>query len=124
MAYLTLAVLGLCTIGQAIEPPNIVLFVVDDLGIGDVGSFGNDSLRTPYIDSICKNGVKLEHDLASAALCTPSRAAMMTSRYAVRSGMSHVIMSLMVANGLPRSEWTLPQMLKQEGYATALIGKD
>ncbi|ELU11008.1 hypothetical protein CAPTEDRAFT_69221, partial [Capitella teleta] len=73
--------ISLCHQGQAAtDAPNIVLFVVDDLGIGDVGAFGNDTTQTPHVDSICNQGVKLEHDLAAAALCTPSRTAMMTSR--------------------------------------------
>ncbi|ELU07881.1 hypothetical protein CAPTEDRAFT_43570, partial [Capitella teleta] len=105
------------------EKPNIVIFLVDDLGIGDIGAFGNDTLRTPHVDSICENGVKLDHDLAAASLCTPSRAALMTSRYAIRTGMSSVITSLMSPQGLPTSEHTLPQMLQEKGYATALIGK-
>ncbi|ELT94450.1 hypothetical protein CAPTEDRAFT_33970, partial [Capitella teleta] len=103
--------------------PNIVIFLVDDLGVGDIGAFGNDTLRTPHVDSICENGVKLEHDLAAASVCTPSRAALMTSRYAIRSGMASLITSLMSPQGLPASEHTLPQMLQEQGYATALIGK-
>ncbi|ELU09136.1 hypothetical protein CAPTEDRAFT_144340 [Capitella teleta] len=118
-----LCALCLCVGIQASEKPNIVIFLVDDLGIGDIGAFGNDTLRTPHVDSICENGVKLDHDLAAASLCTPSRAALMTSRYAIRSGMESVILSLMSPQGLPASEYTLPQMLQEQGYATALIGK-
>ncbi|ELT92827.1 hypothetical protein CAPTEDRAFT_59403, partial [Capitella teleta] len=83
--------LCLCAGIHASEKPNIVIFLVDDLGIGDIGAFGNDTLRTPHVDSICENGVKLDHDLAAASLCTPSRTALMTSRYAIRSGMTSVI---------------------------------
>ncbi|ELU16391.1 hypothetical protein CAPTEDRAFT_213610 [Capitella teleta] len=115
--------LCLCAGIHASEKPNIVIFLVDDLGIGDIGAFGNDTLRTPHVDSICENGVKLDHDLAAASLCTPSRTALMTSRYAIRSGMTSVIISLMSPQGIPASEHTLPQMLQEQGYATALIGK-
>lgn len=66
--------------------PNIVVFLVDDLGVGDIGAFGNTTLSTPNVDNICKDGVKLEHDLAGSDLCTPSRAALLTGRYAIRSG--------------------------------------
>ena len=58
--------------------PNFVLLVVDDLGIGDIGCFGNKTIPTPNIDSLCKHGAKLEHHLSSATLCTPSRAAFLT----------------------------------------------
>ena len=61
-----------------------MILVVDDLGISDVGCFGNKTLPTPYIDSLCKGGVKLNHHLAAAPLCTPSRVALHTGRYAKR----------------------------------------
>ena len=63
-----------------------MIFVADDLGIGDVGCFGNTTLRTPNIDRIAGEGAKLSHHLAAASLCTPSRAALLTGRYPVRSG--------------------------------------
>lgn len=66
--------------------PNVVIFLADDLGIGDIGCFGNSSIKTPNIDRIANEGAKLTHHLTAAALCTPSRAALMTGRYPVRSG--------------------------------------
>ena len=71
---------------QSANRPNVVIFIVDDLGIGDVGCFGNDTIRTPNIDRIAREGVRLTHHLAAEALCTPSRAALMTGRYPIRSG--------------------------------------
>lgn len=71
--------------------PNIVLFVADDLGYGDLGCFGNQTLKTPNIDSIASNGIKLTHGLAAASVCTPSRAALLTGRYPVRYGESQDI---------------------------------
>ena len=68
------------------RPPNIVLLLADDLGIGDVGCFGNVTLRTPNIDRLATEGVKLTHFLAAGAICTPSRAALLTGRYPIRSG--------------------------------------
>ena len=68
------------------EQPNVIVFLVDDLGVGDIGAFGNTTLRTPNIDAICDDGAKLEHDLSAAALCTPSRTGLLTARYPVRSG--------------------------------------
>lgn len=60
--------------------------IADDLGIGDVGCFGNSTLKTPNIDTIASQGVKLKQHLTAAAVCTPSRAAFLTGRYPIRSG--------------------------------------
>uniref|UniRef100_A0A6I8NA36 Arylsulfatase D n=1 Tax=Ornithorhynchus anatinus TaxID=9258 RepID=A0A6I8NA36_ORNAN len=84
---LLLGALGLCS--AADSKPNILLIMADDLGIGDVGCYGNDTLRTPNIDRLAKEGVKLTQHLAAAPLCTPSRAAFLTGRHAFRSGKWH-----------------------------------
>ncbi|XP_053562423.1 steryl-sulfatase isoform X2 [Bombina bombina] len=70
--------------------PNFVLIMVDDLGIGDVGCYGNKTLRTPNIDRLASEGVKLTQHIAASPLCTPSRAAFMTGRYPIRSGKWHL----------------------------------
>ena len=66
--------------------PNIVIFMADDLGIGDIGIFGNTTIKTPNIDKIGHEGVKLAHHLAADSVCTPSRAAFLTGRYPIRTG--------------------------------------
>ena len=66
--------------------PNIILMIADDLGYGDLGCYGNTSIKTPNIDSLSRDGVKLTQHLTAASVCTPSRAAFLTGRYAVRSG--------------------------------------
>ena len=66
--------------------PNIVVLLVDDLGIGDIGCFGNTTLETPHVDSLARDGVKMTQFLAAAAVCTPSRTAFLTGRYPIRSG--------------------------------------
>ena len=71
--------------------PNILILLADDLGYGDLGCYGNDSVQTPNIDSIAKKGVKLTHHLATASVCTPSRAALYTGRYPVRTGRCHML---------------------------------
>ena len=73
---------------SSIKPPNIVILLADDLGMGDVGCFGNDTIRTPNIDRLAAEGVKLTHHLAAASVCTPSRAAFLTGRYPIRFGTS------------------------------------
>ncbi|GAB5584389.1 arylsulfatase F [Prionailurus iriomotensis] len=110
------------------DKPNIVLMIVDDLGIGDLGCFGNDTMRTPNIDRLAREGVQLKHHISAASMCTPSRAAFLTGRYPIRSGMvsnrvSRVISTLGAPAGLPRNETTFAALLKRQGYSTALIGK-
>lgn len=109
--------------------PNVVLFVVDDMGMGDVGCFGNDTIKTPNIDRIGKDGAILTHHLAADALCTPSRAAFLTGRYPIRSGMAcnadiiPVIPFIAGSGGLPKEETTIAELARQSGYTTALFGK-
>ncbi|XP_051464154.1 steryl-sulfatase isoform X3 [Apus apus] len=108
--------------------PNVILLMADDLGIGDLGCYGNRTLRTPNIDRLAEEGVTLTQHIAASPLCTPSRAAFMTGRYPIRSGMaafSRVGVFLFSASsgGLPSEEITFSRLLKRRGYATALIGK-
>uniref|UniRef100_A0A3P9JY93 Arylsulfatase H n=1 Tax=Oryzias latipes TaxID=8090 RepID=A0A3P9JY93_ORYLA len=110
------------------QKPNFILMMVDDLGIGDIGCYGNDTIRTPNIDRLASEGVKLTQHIAAAPLCTPSRAAFMTGRYALRSGMAstgrvQVLLFLAGSGGLPASETTFAKRLQQQGYSTGLIGK-
>lgn len=103
-------------------PPNIVIIMADDLGWGDVGANGADLITTPNIDRLAKEGVRLTSFYAGSNICTPSRAALLTGRYPIRSGMQHVIMPH-TDDGLPQSEITLPELLKTVGYATGMVGK-
>ena len=70
--------------------PNIVVLLADDLGIGDLGCYGNTTLPTPNIDSLAADGVRLTHFLSAASVCTPSRAAFLTGRYPVRYGKCNI----------------------------------
>ena len=105
--------------------PNFVVFLVDDLGIGDVGCFGNDSIKTPNIDRLASLGAKLNHNLSPESMCTPSRAATLTGRYAIRSGLAagpgevRVLVNLAASGGLPSNETTLSEVLQQSGYRTS-----
>ncbi|XP_072470575.1 arylsulfatase D-like isoform X1 [Notamacropus eugenii] len=118
--------LGICAANES--KPNILLIMADDLGIGDVGCYGNDTLRTPNIDRLAKEGIKLSQHLAAAPLCTPSRAAFLTGRHAFRSGMDatngyRALQWNGGSGGLPGNETTFAKLLKQQGYTTGLIGK-
>ncbi|XP_032973404.1 arylsulfatase D isoform X2 [Rhinolophus ferrumequinum] len=108
--------------------PNILLIMADDLGIGDLGCYGNDTLRTPNIDRLAEEGVRLTQHLAAAPLCTPSRAAFLTGRHSLRSGMEasdgyRALQWNAGSGGLPENETTFARILQREGYATGLIGK-
>ncbi|KAG7501784.1 steryl-sulfatase [Solea senegalensis] len=113
---------------QESSRPNFVLMMVDDLGIGDLGCYGNKTVRTPSIDQLAQEGVKLTHHIAAASLCTPSRAAFLTGRYPIRSGIANdqppgVFLFNAGSGGLPSRELTFAKLAKQQGYNTALIGK-
>ncbi|XP_073758260.1 arylsulfatase D isoform X1 [Callorhinus ursinus] len=108
--------------------PNILLIMADDLGIGDLGCYGNDTLRTPNIDRLAEEGVRLTQHLAAAPLCTPSRSSFLTGRHSFRSGMDaddgyRVLLWNGGSGGLPVNETTFARILQQQGYATGLIGK-
>uniref|UniRef100_T1JQ24 Sulfatase N-terminal domain-containing protein n=1 Tax=Tetranychus urticae TaxID=32264 RepID=T1JQ24_TETUR len=101
------------------EKPNVLIFVVDDLGYGDLGPFGNATLPTPNLDKLASQGIKLTHHIAGASVCTPSRAALLTGRYPVR----YVILFAASSAGLPPSEITFASIAKKAGYRTGLVGK-
>lgn len=108
------------------QRPNVIIIFADDLGYGDLGCFGHPTIQTPNIDGIAQNGAKLTNFYVGANVCSPSRAALLTGRYPVRSGMTgdrfHVMFPFS-NTGLPQDEVTLPEVLKTAGYATGMVGK-
>lgn len=102
--------------------PNIIFIYADDLGWGDLSCYGSEVINTPDIDYLAENGIRFTDFYATAAVCTPSRAALLTGRYQVRSGMTH-IEAPWVKKGLPRDEITIAELLKEKGYVTRLVGK-
>ncbi len=109
----------------ALDPkPNIVFILADNVGYGDLGSYGGGELRgapTPRLDELASQGMRLTQFLVEPG-CTPSRAALMTGQYSVRSGLSLVIIPG-TPNTLSGNAFTMAQMFKQQGYATAIFGK-
>ncbi|ELV10647.1 Arylsulfatase H [Tupaia chinensis] len=109
--------------------PNIVLLLADDLGVGDLCCYGNDTVSTPNIDRLANEGVMLTQHLATASVCTPSRAAFLTGRYPIRSGMAsdsnlnRGFPWLGGSGGLPTNETTFAELLQHRGYRTGFIGK-
>ena len=101
------------------KKPNIIFILADDLGIGEVGCYGSDNNKTPNIDKLAKNGLKFTHAY-TAPLCGPSRALILTGRYAFRTG---AVNQDNVAKIKPSEETLIPSVLKTEGYKSAMIGK-
>jgi arylsulfatase A-like enzyme len=107
--------------------PNIILIIADDLGYADLGCQGAKDLKTPYIDRLASEGVRATAGYVTAPQCSPSRCGILTGRYQQRFGFENNIpdeIEKQVSSfGLPTSEKTLADYLKQVGYKTALVGK-
>lgn len=104
------------------QAPNIVLLFADDMGYGDLSSYGHPLIRTRNLDQKAEEGIRLTSFYVAASSCTPSRAALLTGRYPLRSGLPRVLFPN-AKNGLPASEITLAEALKAEGYQTMCVGK-
>ena len=87
LAALSLAPVAVFAQARATRPPNVVLIITDDVGYGDIGSFGAPDVRTPNIDRIAREGVRLTDFYANGATCSPTRAGLMTGRYQQRVGI-------------------------------------
>lgn len=105
----------------AADKPNIIFIMADDLGNADLGYRGSD-IKTPNIDKLANEGVRLE-SFYGQQVCSPSRAALMTGRYPMRTGLQTLVIFPSHTYGLPTDERTLPQALKEAGYATMMVGK-
>lgn len=105
--------------------PNVVLILMDDLGYGDIGSYGVKDARTPNLDGLAREGVRLTDAYANGANCSPTRAGLISGQYQQRYGIEWPLGAIPddSARGLPATGATLPALLKKNGYATGLIGK-
>lgn len=104
------------------RPPNIVLIFADDLGYGDLGCYGAENIRTLRLDAMAAEGLRFTDFYTCSAVCTPSRAGLLTGRHPLRTGMTQVLFPNS-KTGLPPSEITLATALRARGYATACVGK-
>ncbi|NNC71001.1 MAG: sulfatase [Flavobacteriaceae bacterium] len=103
-------------------PPNVILIFTDDQGYQDVGCYGSPDIETPYLDRMAKDGIKLTDFYAAQAVCSASRAGILTGCYPNRLGVHGAFMPN-AKKGLNHAETTLAELLKAEGYATAVFGK-
>ena len=122
LACLALALLApVAAQAQAARKPHILYIVADDLGFADVG-FRSPEIATPTIDQLAREGAELEQFYVQP-MCTPTRAALMTGRYPMRYGLQSFVILPEQNYGIPLDEKLLPQILKEAGYSTAIIGK-
>jgi arylsulfatase A len=114
-----------CGAAPAVEtrPPNVVLIFADDMGYGDLGCFGSNTIRTPNLDRLAAQGRKFTSFMVASSVCTPSRAALMTGCYPKRVGMHQHVLFPTSTKGLNPLEHTIADHLKAMGYATACFGK-
>jgi arylsulfatase A-like enzyme len=104
------------------RPPNLILIVADDLGYGDLGSFGQSLIRTPYLDRMADEGLRFTQFYAGSTVCAPSRSVLMTGRHTGRTSVRGN------ASGTERgalldTDYTLAELLRDAGYATGMVGK-
>lgn len=115
--------MAVASLAAAVEKPNIVLIFIDDMGYGDIGPFGSTVNKTPELDRMAQEGMKLTDFYVSNTACTPSRAALMTGCYADRVGMDGRVVFPVDKRGLNPKEITIAELLKANGYATGCFGK-
>jgi len=110
-------------VGQTLLPqrPNVILIIADDLGFGDLHSYGS-KIPTPNLDAMAQGGIQFNHYYSASPVCSPSRAALLTGRYAPRTGVTDVLQAN-DTHGISASEVTIAQMLKGAGYNTMSVGK-
>jgi arylsulfatase A-like enzyme len=110
-----------------IDRPNFVVIFIDDMGYGDIGPFGSDRNDTPHLDRMAEEGLKLTSFYVAAAVCTPSRAGLMTGTYPRRinlaEGWRHSVLFPGDPKGLNPEEVTIAEVLRDAGYATGCFGK-
>lgn len=110
-----------------IDKPNLVVIFSDDQGYGDLGCFGSQTVKTPFIDRMASEGIKLTSFYVAAPVCTPSRAALITGCYPKRVDMAYgsnfAVLLAADSKGLNPAERTIAEVLKDAGYATGIFGK-
>ena len=121
----TILIASLSSISLAAERPNIVVIMVDDLGYGDLSSYGANDLKTPHVDALLSRGMKLTEFYANCPVCSPTRASFLTGRYPELVGVPGVIRTHAHNNwgNLTDDSISIGEVLSHHGYHTALVGK-
>jgi arylsulfatase A-like enzyme len=119
--FLLLSFFFSCETKESKTLPNIIIIYADDLGYGDVSSYGVGKLQTPNIDKIANKGTRFTNGYSSSATCSPSRYALMTGTYPWRNKRAKILTGANLI--IDTLEMTLPKMLKGEGYQTGIVGK-
>jgi arylsulfatase len=114
--------LGGCAFDSGRRPPNVVLIFMDDLGYADIGAYGAEGYETPNLDRLASEGMVFTDFYASQAVCSASRASLLTGCYAERVSIRGAL-SPSAEVGLHPDETTIAEMLKGRGYATGIVGK-
>ena len=111
---------------HVVKKPNVIIIFMDDLGYGDLSSYGHPTIKTPHIDKLAREGQKWTNFYTASSVCSPSRGALLTGRYPVRIGLGgdekRVFFPESIG-GLPDDEVTIAEVLKLNGYKTGMIGK-
>lgn len=114
----------LSAFAQSARQPNVVVILADDLGYGDLGCYNPQSkIPTPRLDELARQGLRLTDAHSPSAVCTPTRYSLLTGRYPWRSGLKRGVLGPYSPPLIEADRLTLPAMLKQQGYATAIVGK-
>jgi len=112
-----------CSSEKSNSKPNIIIFFTDDQGFADVGCYGAEGFETPNFDKLATEGIRFTNFYVPATVCTPSRAALLTGKYPIRVGLHEGVISPYSTHGLDPKEYTLAEMLRDNGYTTSCIGK-
>ena len=107
------------------EQPNVVLIMVDDLGYHDLGCYGHPKIRTPVLDRLANEGIRLTSFYSGATVCTPSRMALLTGAYPTRVGWTKGVVGYMISTqrGLSPEALTMAEVFRESGYRTGIAGK-
>ncbi|MEM6916316.1 MAG: sulfatase, partial [Verrucomicrobiota bacterium] len=123
LLLLFITFIGSFAFSSAEERPNIVIIFIDDQGYYDLGCYGATEVKTPRIDQLAAEGIRLTDYYAAAPICSPSRAGLLTGAYPRRIGMETWVQRADSTRGIHEDEVTLAELLRDNGYATACIGK-
>lgn len=110
---------------ESTRKPNVILIMADDLGYQDLGCYGHPSIKTPVLDQLAKDGIRLTNFHSGASVCTPSRMALLTGAYPVRCGWTQGVAGYLMGNkdGLSPHALTMAEIFRAEGYTTGISGK-